>query len=297
MGGKILFIFVAIVVVGIGLYIYQSGVIGNSINYLNTLASRSSTPPVYSPSPSSGPAPSIPASPPSPPPSTPAINPADIPPGFTASQLSPYFHQVRFGGISGGSSGQISLYTNFNQTTQAIDVTGWQIKSNRGGEYIPQAVDPYDPSGVLPAIDIRLKSGDYVNIYSSSAPVNLRLNKCMGYLPNKTQFNPQLPQSCPYIDRSNIQNLSGACQNYIYSLGGCQSPDFGSSNFPRNDYACEDYLRDRYTYKWCFNTYLSDPDFSSHEIRVWMGSNPVDQFHDVVLLFDKSGLLVDYYSY
>ncbi len=305
MGGKIAFMFVMIIVAGIGLYLYQSGAIGNGFNFLNSLSTRTSTTPTYfSSSPSSGSGgtkpPPQPSPPPPPPTPAPYMNPADIPPGYTVAQLSPYFHIVRFGSISPGASysyGQIILSPNLPNASATIDVTGWQIKSNYGGEYIPQAVNLYDASGLAPATDIRLKSGDYLYLYSTSAPVNLRLNKCMGYLPNRNQFNPQLPQDCPYVDRSNIGNLSGACQNYILSLGHCQSPDFGSSNFPRNDYACEDYLKNRFNYRSCLDEHQTDPDFFSREVHVWMGSSPVDPFHDRVLLLDTSGLIVDYNSY
>ena len=65
-----------------------------------------------------------------------------------------------------------------------------------------QAVSIYDPSGLSAPSDIRLASGDTLYLYSTAAPVNLRINECVGYLPNQSQFNPQLPQNCPYLDRS-----------------------------------------------------------------------------------------------
>jgi len=300
MGGRIMLIFIVVIALGVGLYIYNSGVIGKGIGFLNTQIPRQATTTTFiAPQPSTRPSyvsggTVITRTP------APSIGPTDVPAGFTTSQLSPYFHQVRFGGISAGniySYGQISLYAYPATGATSIDVTGWHIKSNRGGEYIPQAVDVYDPTGNAPAGDIRLASGDMLNLYSTSAPVNLRINKCIGYLPNRTQFNPQLPQSCPYIDNSKIQSFSGACQNYIMSLGGCQSPDLSSPYVPWNDYACQDYLNSHFNYRSCFDEHRTDSDFLSHEIRVWMGSSPVDQFHDQVLLLDANGLLVDLYKY
>lgn len=215
-------------------------------------------------------------------------------------QLSPYYGQVHLGNVYAGyygSYGQISLYTSLPYGTTTVDVTGWQIKTNRGGEYIPQAVAVYDPSGLAAPSDIRLKSGDTLNLYSTSAPVNLRLNKCIGYLPNQSQFVPSLPQNCPYLDRSEIQNFSGACQNYITSLGNCQLPNFNDFRIPQNDYSCLNYLNTHFNYYSCYNAHFADPDFLSNEVRVWMGSSPLDQSHDKVMLFDRNGLLVDLYSY
>lgn len=305
--GKIVFVFVIIVLVGIGLYFYNnSNMVGKGVNGFNILdllphlPQRTSTAPVYS----FVPQPTVISPAPPAPTSGTSVAPYNIPQGFTASQLSPYFGQVRLGNVSpgynysySGSYGQVSLYAYLSQSTTTVDVTGWQIKTNRGGEYIPQAVVIYDPSGLAAPSDIRLKSGDTVNLYSTSAPVNLRLNKCIGYLPNQSQFIPQLPQNCPYPDRSQIQSFSGACQNYITSLGNCQLPNFNDFRVPQNDYSCLDYLNTHFNYYSCYNAHFADPDFLSNEVRVWMGSSPFDQLHDKVLLLDRNGLLVDVYTY
>lgn len=229
----------------------------------------------------------------------PAIDPSQIPAGYTLAQLSPYFHQIRLGSISAGTSysyGEIMLYSYLN-SGERVDITGWQIKTDNGGEYIPGAIALYDPSGLTPASDIVLKNGDVVTLYSSSGPFNLRLNKCVGYLAHMGNFNPGLPQTCPYIDRSAIQNFTGACQNYIESLGGCASPNMNNIPVPRTDYACYDYLQNNFNYKSCFEAHAGDSDFLSNQVWVWMGSNVVDQYHDNVQLLDRNGKLVDLYSY
>lgn len=305
MGARIGFVIIVVLLLGAAIYAYHSGTPGSgggpNFNWQSLLPHFASS------SLNTGPQ-NIYVPPAAPVTSTvngyvpPAASmvPSDIPKGFTASQLSPHFHQVRFGGVMPGSLysyGQISLYAYPAGQTSSIDVTGWHIASNRGGEYLPQAVNLYDPLGLAPATDIFMKSGDALNIYSTSAPVNLRLNKCIGYLPNKTQFNPQLPQNCPYIDRSAVQSFSGACQNYVLSLGNCQMANLADPRIPQNDYNCINYLENNFSYKSCYDAHFADADFFSHEVRVWMGSSPLDLFHDNVYLFDRSGLLVDAYSY
>lgn len=305
MGGRIIFIFIVIIVLGVLLYIYNAGFVGQGFNFLKTIAPLYSTSTSYQ-SATSGSQSRLqgtiiaqaPTSSPS------SINPADIPSGFTAAELSPYFHQVRFGGVSpsygsiySGSYGQISLYAYPAAQSSTIDVTGWQIRTNNGGEYIPQAVDVYDPLGLTPATDIQLKSGDVLNMYSSAAPTNLRLNECMGYFPDKAQFNPPLPQTCPYLDPSAIQNFSGACQNYIETLGSCGTPNLSDPRIPQNDYNCLTYLENNFSYRACFNAHRSDAHFLSNEVRVWTGASPLDLYHDRVLLLDRNGLLVDIYTY
>jgi hypothetical protein len=227
-----------------------------------------------------------------------SIAPYEIPKGFTAAQLSPNFHKIRFGGVG---TQQISLFTAaaYGQVTSTVDITGWQIKTNRGGEFIPQVTNIYDPSGapLLSDIVLALNKSQSVYFYSNSSPVNLRLNKCLGYLNQPNQFNPQFPGNCPYIDRSSISSFTGACQNYVQSLGSCQPADLSSPYFPRNDYQCEQYLTNNFTYRSCVTTHRTDADFLGNEWRVWMGHSPLDQFHDNVELLDRNGLLVDYYSY
>jgi hypothetical protein len=308
MGGKIAFILIAIVVAGLVLYAYNANLGGQATNFFKSLSPAASTStPVQTSSPGSQTGPSY-----TPPPQqtviaptpTSSINPANIPAGFTAAQLSPYFGQVRFGGVSpsygsaySGSYGQISLYANPPEQSSTIDVTGWEIKTNAGGEYVPQAVAAYDPSGLAPASDIRLKSGDSLTLYSSFAPVNLRLNACMAYFPDRAQFNPQLPNSCPYNDNSAAQNFTGACQNYIQSLGSCGTPNLSDPRIPQNDYNCISYLQHNFSYLSCFNAHRTDPNFLSNQVWVWMGASPLDLYHDRVLLLDRNNLLVDIYKY
>ncbi len=319
MGEKIWIIIIIIVALGIGFYLYSSGVAGHALGDFGSVLSFPSSTHLFGASSSTSTsfwsfnfsAPYVPTVPPgqstiTAPPAPPSltnnpVDPADIPAGFTAAQLSPYFQEVRFGDVSAGYYsyyGTISLYTNFPyNATGTIDVTGWQIKSKNSGEYIPQAVDVYDPSGLTPASDILMQSGDTVYLYSSSAPFNLRLNECIGYVANVAAFDPSLPLDCPQVDQSAIENFTGECQEYIDSIGNCQAPDMSSPQVPQTDYACQDYLENNFTYKSCFAAHAGDADFLSNQVWVWTGSNVLDRYHDTVELLDRNGLLVDIYTY
>lgn len=310
MVGKIITVIIIVLVLGFGVFVYEVathpqamglpswlGITASSSAFSFGLSSQGPTrvPPTLPPaSPSNGTIITSPGSS-----STPAIDPSQIPAGYSLAQLSPYFHQIRLGGVSVGSAyyyGTINLYSNLN-TGENVDITGWQIKANRGQEYIPQVINLYDPSGLTSPSDIILHNNDTVSIYSSSAPLNLRLNECVGYLIPMLNTNPALPDTCPYVDRSAIQNFSGACQNYIESLGTCQQPNLTNPEVPSNDYACQDYLENNFNYKSCFDAHVNDPNFLSNQIWVWAGSNVSDPDHDTIKLLDKNGLLVDLYSY
>ncbi|MDE2019067.1 MAG: hypothetical protein KGJ13_01830 [Patescibacteria group bacterium] len=305
MGSKIGIILFFVLILAILIYAINSGLVGNAFSSLgNALRFPSSTysrPSVPSsgqtylnPQPAAGNQQSVTSNQQA----TNTINPADIPAGFTAAGLSPYFHQVLLGSVSTGAYGQISLYaTNLSQG-ESVDVTGWHIVANRGGEYVPQAVNLYDPSGLTAPSDIIFtQNSQYVNLYSQSGPFNLRLNECIGYIGTANHFNPPLPMNCPAPDRAPLSGFTGACQNFIYSIGSCQVPNLNNPQIPLNDYTCRAYIADNFNYRACFNAHLNDSNFLSKEWRAWMGASPLDPYHDNVYLFDRNGLLVDTYKY
>lgn len=233
---------------------------------------------------------------------TTTISPSEIPTGFTLGELSPYFQKITFGEVYPGNSysyGTISLSAYGLSASDTVDITGWQIKTNRGGEYIPQAINLYDPSGLTAPTDIFLQQGQYVNIYSSRGPFNLRLNECIGWIGNSNILTPALPTNCPTANQSAISDmgLTGACEEYIDTLGPCEEPNLNNLQIPQSDYACRDYLENNFNYKACFLAHDSDTNFLSNQWWVWMGSSPLDPYHDTVNLFDKNGLLVAQYSY
>jgi len=123
------------------------------------------------------------------------------------------------------------------------------------------------------------------------------LNECTGYMAHVANFVPALPNTCPYIDQSQLQSFTGQCQQFIESVGQCQAPDMSSPQVPQADYACMQYLENNFTYRSCFNQHSADANFLSNQIWVWTGANIVDQYHNTILLLDKNGLLVDLYNY
>jgi hypothetical protein len=327
MGGKVLTIIALVVIAGVALYLWNSGVGSKGVGSLGSLFpsfTSSSTasssgfgafPPGFSPPTESGGSIGGPGSgesvdsypyggttiEPTPPTTTignPGISPYEIPAGFTAAQLSPFFHEILFGSVYagfGGTGGEISLYSDLNQN-ETVDVTGWKIQANQGSEFVPQAVDLYQPSGFAAPTDIRLSSNQTLYLYSSPGTINLRLNECIGYLQNDLHTSPELPLTCPYVNQSQISNLTGQCQNYILSTPACTVPDSYNPQIPTNDYACQQFLNTM-NYTGCFNAHASDANFLSNQWWTWTGSNILNPYHDNVYLYDTNGLLVDEYSY
>ncbi len=254
-----------------------------------------------------------------PPPSTQSLPPPAsvktpiVPPaGFSLDQLSPFYSQVKISsvsqwGYSGG--GQISLKADYSLVAP-INITNWQMRSNKsnGGDVfvIPKAAS--DPSFMNVVSnqsgDIILGKSDYINIYEDFSPIgmNLRLNKCTGYLNSSYKFSPSLPNNCPVMyDRSEISIFSSTCQNLITSLWNCSvpSPDQINSVSGPNDNACRAMLSDRFNYNGCYKYHHNDADFFSNEWRAWLGTSirNIDWSHDRLMLLDKNNLVVDVYIY
>ena len=226
------------------------------------------------------------------------------PPGFTLGDLSPFYGKVRIGYVTTfsylGSGNRINLVSDYSLDTN-LDITGWRFRNNKGQEVtIPQAVNLFPPHLVSSLGDIIL--GRSTNVYffnSSSHGPSLHLNKCTGYLNGIYRYDPVLPKNCPYIDRSSISHLSGQCQNFILSLGSCETPDLNKfySSVRSDDTACRSYI-DNFSYRGCYARYSGDSNFISNEWRIWLdGQLPLDPSHDRVELLDRNGLLVSLYSY
>lgn len=229
-------------------------------------------------------------------PTKPQIVPPD---GFTVSQLSPYYGQVRINSVSSGNFpnlNQFSLGADYSLKTP-IDITGWSLKSKNRDVLIPKAVSNYDPSGFSMATDIAIGNGQYVNFYNTASPIltNLRLNECTGYLNNTYKFTPALPNNCSTsYSRSEIASFSGSCQDMITSLWGCSEP---TEEQLSSDQSCRSFLTDRFNYSGCYKYHRGDADFLSSEWDVWLNGSMYFENHDLVLLFDGDGLLVNQYSY
>lgn len=228
--------------------------------------------------------------------STPDVDPRNIPEGFTIEQLSPHFKKVRLSSVRGAtprSNSVISLSGSNIPEGESINITNWRIEGKKSSQFIPKAVNVYEPNGLTPETEIFLKRRHYVYIYSSESPIgkNLRLNKCIGFLENTVDFNPSLPRNCPRPDSNEVANFSDECYRYVRTLSSCELPE-SNILLPQNDYGCKLFLNN-INYKGCFEDYRGEDDFLSREWRIWTGAKFFVSVKDEIKLFDSQGLLVD----
>lgn len=301
MGAKIFAILMVVVALGVVVFIFRSGAIGEifsfsfadrfSFNYpsfVRETRPRSALPKRTITTPKSATT------------TESTVDSRKIPEGFALKDLSPYFDKIKISSAAAGSAnsyGRIVLSASLGGG-EKINITGWRLEANRGSQIISQAINIYDPTGLTAESDIFFEKGNRLMLYTSHSAIgkNLRLNKCLGYLENTNDFTPSLPRSCPSPSQDeNISSFTGACQNYVRSLGSCRLPGPNPS-IPQNDYACRAYI-DTINYRGCFDRHRGDSDFLSSEWWVWTGNRFLDSRHDRVLLFDRNGLLVDIREY
>ncbi len=197
------------------------------------------------------------------------------------------------GHFLGSNYGFVSLV---NEGNVPVNISGWKIEANKGSFYINQAVEIYDPLGLSLESDIILQPKDQVSIFTNSSAngKNFLINKCMGYLQNTIKFEPPLPNLCPAIDRGEIIELSGICQDYLLSFRNCRVP--GPEDSVGNDFACAEKLKE-INYRGCFEKHRSDPDFLTNQWYVWGSGAILDPYHDIVRLVNNEGFIVSDYIY
>lgn len=235
--------------------------------------------------------------------------PKVIPPqGFAESDLSPYYKKVRLGSVR-APSGPFEMNAEFSLSgdetigKKGIEITGWTIRTNRGREVrIPRAIEDYNLLAPVAESPIMLGAGQTARFYSwanKQKTPNLRLNKCTGYLNETFSFSPSLPNDCPRLDTSRAVTFSGACQNFIRSLGTCKLPTAAELNqfTSSNEAECRALINTQ-NFGTCYREHRADADFFSREWRIWVGDYfPFDTQHDRLILLDGERMVVDEYVY
>ena len=220
-------------------------------------------------------------------------------------KTSPYFQKVK---ISSLSKDSISLNT-YLQDEEKINITGWKIKSGKGGELtIPQGAEVY--SGISTAnSDILIKKYDSIYIQSKSIPFGsnnrvFRPNKCFGYLAESygSTFPLSYGKVCPKINRDEICYFSKKCQDSILQLQSCRRFDFSKNPQITYDSSCIEYIRNYISqylnYEGCLNYYLKDENFLEKKWYIFAGYSIMCRCgKDTIYLYDKDGLLVDKRDY
>lgn len=190
-----------------------------------------------------------------------------------------------------------------SDSKDVINISGWQIKNSHNENFvIPRAAEKFNGSlSSSQKIDIVLNDGDEVIVSARSNTIqgNFRANKCVGYLAETSEFNPELDSDCPEVSESKYSYLKKTCREFIDDLDSCEIPDYSKDFDVAADSECTAFLNDNFNYSQCFSKYGRDVDFLTGEWRLFMGKTKdfFDDSEDKIILEDNNGLLVDEYSY
>lgn len=212
--------------------------------------------------------------------------------------------------------GKISLYTRNARNTdpqkeyieigasksnqQGLDITGWIIKGQQGLDLkLPQAANLFISNQVNAESDIILSPGDKAIIITDKSPLgqSFRLNKCTGYFSQNREFEPYLPQECPYPkDEQWPASLKPQCRSYIDTLARCRANftiPFGL------DDQCVTSINKILSYNSCVEAHKNDADFYKPEWRIYLNRSAElwrDKWENIIVQ-DKEGNIVGSVAY
>jgi hypothetical protein len=197
-----------------------------------------------------------------------------------------------------GQPAEIDLAVSLGKN-EAVNLSGWMLRSDRGIFYLPVAVERFDPVNYSSPQAVVVKGSAKVKIYFAESHLGfgLRLNKCTGYLESLYHFSPALPKNCPIVSAEPAaDNLTSVCRRYLDSLGICSYPSADPSILPA-DPICREFLNG-VNYEGCFNRHKNDPDFLSSEWRLYMpGLTDFLAGHGKVELLNSGGESISSRSY
>ena len=220
-----------------------------------------------------------------------------------AKTRSPYYGLVSMQYISHSQNANeeyISLYVN-PQATSSVVITGWTLKSVRGGEVvtIPQGTYLIFPNSQNSKDNIILTPGDtaYVNTGISPNGHSFKLNICSGYMNQFQTYNPSFYTNCPAPRNENLSSIpdrveNNTCFDYIDRISNCR---IQTDPLPKTfSTECQNFILTKINYGTCINTHKNDKDFYQHTWYVYLGRNvPLwkNTREDIVLL-DTNGKIV-----
>lgn len=180
-------------------------------------------------------------------------------------------------------------------------LTGMKLKGKIGLDVvIKQGASLIFPSiDKQPEKDIYLGPGEKAYIITGSSPIgnSFRLNKCMGYMKQFHDFEPDISSKCPRPkDEVLPNNLNDQCLDYIDKIPACKTFISAPINLSSS---CQEYLNAKINYKTCFELHQYDADFYGAEWRVYLGRSGEmwKKSRETITLTDADGNIIDSKSY
>jgi len=225
------------------------------------------------------------------------------PPGYSIYQT-----KVRISTVSRPSaetqnseSEYILLYYADYQSKNPIVVSGWSLENTQGKRYmignaarIPLVDASETTAALLPSTQA------YIHTGASPLGIGFRENACTGYLNENNRFIPSLSGGCPSIDVSKLVQYNDRCLSFLQqNAGSCRMPVIAGNATVGIGDDCSDFIAKNLNYRGCVDNFRSATDFYRNTWHFYF-NRPEKlwrSLHDVIILRDSQGLIVDTYQY
>lgn len=179
-----------------------------------------------------------------------------------------------------------------------INITGFKLVNSLGSQYIIPMGHTIPGINPIAEDNIILKPGETAKIIvgQQMSITNFQENICTGYFDEKTDYGRNLSHSCPKPDyMSRISTLPDYCIATFDEISSCRTIDTQKT---QNE-TCLQYSIDHFNYQGCLKDFKNKTGFQKGSWLVWMQRNTAffRQLHDIVILYDRDGKIVDQYSY
>lgn len=219
-----------------------------------------------------------------------------------------------------------------SRNSSPVNISGWTLKNNRGEKMynlngqvyktksdsikIPSSgvvyYNPYKTTNKKSSLILDpgdraiVLTGKVANISPVVIQDNFRVNVCMSYIENLSNYNfyPSLRNNCPDERKSiNFYIIDELCENFIKRLPRCVEPEF-SNNGCINKICgltsfCRSIVLEKFNYNYCFDNHKNEDDFLVKEWRIFLNyrGSLWDQDRATIYLYDSTGKLVDQLDY
>lgn len=220
------------------------------------------------------------------------------------SGVSPYRGGVKISSVSGASSGglkdqYVRIY-NTGSEKKPIYIHNWSIANTQGKRYF------LGEGALIPLVSdksaVKFEPNQEALIHTGSSPINagFRENACTGYLNENNDFSPRLSESCPRINVTKLVRLKDVCLRFLENkFSICRMPLISGEDTIGIGDECSQFITDHMNYKGCVDDFRNASDFYRNTWHLYLNRTEKlwRELHDIIILYDENGLIVDTYQY
>ena len=220
---------------------------------------------------------------------------------------SPYEKQVRIQTVVRPSSSSLKPEEEYAFLRNADDsskppivISGWTLENSQGKRYAIAGAQKLALMDVNET-SVFLPPGAEAYVHTGPSPINVsfRENACTGYLNENNKFMPRLAERCPRPDVSKFIRFTDRCLDFMErSIYTCRVPKIDETA-AGIEYECGEFIDKHFKYSGCVDDFRAASDFYKNTWQLYLGRPEKlwRSLHDLIILRDSQGLIVDTYQY